>query len=432
MEIVSLYLLLPFFVLLAINASVAVALGLSSAIFLLFSGTRLPPLLIVTEMYDSIAKFALLALPMFVLTGELLNRFELTERLIALARIMVGWMRGGLAHVNVTASMLFAGISGSIFGDLASVGSIMIPSMIRERYPAGFSAAVTAASALIGAIIPPSTVMIIIGAHLGISIGGLFAAGIVPGLLIGVALMAVAFVASLRHGYGEIYLPSGAGEILEAVLRAAPVVTIPLFLIGGIVLGVFTPTEAGAAAVLYSLFLGLLYRKLSPRVLGTALAETVRISASALFIVSTAFVFSRILTFQRVPQELLNLLLTISENPVIAILILTGLLLVVGAFMDALANMIILGPLLMPVMVDGLGLHPLQFGIWLMVGLLLGLLTPPLGLCLFMVAPLANTSLMTVARAVLPFLAAEIVVLLGIAFWPGLTLFVPRVAGLIQ
>ena len=164
--------------------------------------------------------------------------------------------------------------------------------------------------------------------------------------------------------------------------------TIPLFLIGGIVLGVFTPTEAGAAAVLYSLFLGLLYRKLSPRVLGTALAETVRISASALFIVSTAFVFSRILTFQRVPQELLNLLLTISENPVIAILILTGLLLVVGAFMDALANMIILGPLLMPVMVDGLGLHPLQFGIWLMVGLLLGLLTPPLGLCLFMVAPL--------------------------------------------
>lgn len=432
MDTVSLYLFLPFLLLLLMNASVAIALGLSSAIFLLFSGTRLPPLLIVSEMYDSVAKFALLALPMFVLTGELLNRFELTGRLIAMARIMVGWMRGGLAHVNVTASMLFAGISGSIFGDLASVGSIMIPSMIRERYPPGFAAAITAASALIGAIIPPSTVMIIIGAHLGISIGGLFAAGIVPGLLIGAALMAVAYVASLRHGYGEIYHPSGAGEIGKALLSALPVLSIPVFLICGIVMGAFTPTEAGAAVAVYAMLLGLVYRKLTIRVLGAALAETVRISASALFIVATAFIFSRILTFQRVPQELLSFLLTISENPVILILIMTALLLLVGAFMDALANMIILGPLLMPVMVDGLGMHPFQFGIWLMIGLLLGLLTPPLGLCLFMVAPIANTRLMTVARAVVPFLAAEIVVLLCIAYVPALTLFLPRLTGLIQ
>lgn len=430
METVALYLLLPFAVMLLANIPVAVTLGLSSAIFLFFSGTRIPPVLLVSEMYDSVAKFVLLALPMFVLTGELLNRLDLTQRLIAFAQLLVGWIRGGLAHVNILASMLFAGISGSIFGDLASIGTIMIPSMIKERYPANFSAAVTASSALIGAIIPPSTIMIIIGAHLGISIGGLFAAGILPGILVGVALMIVAYITSRRHGYGELHVPSGPSEVVMTTLRALPVMTIPVFLIGGIIFGAYTPTEAGVAAVIYSLVLGLFYRKLNFPLLRDALVSTVRVTASALFIVSTAFVFSRILTFNRVPQALMDLLLAISDEPIIIILIMTLLLLIMGTFMDALANMIILGPLLMPLMVDNLGMHPLQFGIWLMVGLLLGLLTPPLGLCLYMVSPIARVSLISVTRAILPFLLAEIAVLLLIAFVPQITMEIPRLVGL--
>lgn len=431
MDIVGPYLLLPFLVLLVLNVPVVISLGLSSGIFLYLSGSRMPPLLIVTEMYDSVAKFALLALPMFVLAGELLNRFGLTDRLIAMAQLMVGWIRGGLAHVNIVASMLFAGVSGSIFGDLASIGTILIPSMVRERYGRAFSAAVTASSALIGAIIPPSTVMIILGAHLNLSISGLFAAGILPGILIGLALMLVAFIISWRRGYGEIHRPESAAASLRTVFAALPVLTVPVVLIGGIVGGVFTPTEAGAAAVAYSLVLGIAYRRLDLALLYTALRETVRITASALVIVSTAFVFSRILTFHRIPQELLNLLLSISENPLMLILLMTLVLLIVGTFMDALANMIIMGPLLMPVMVDGLGMHPIQFGIWLMISLLLGLLTPPLGLALFMVSPIAKVPVLQVAWAVLPFLLAQIVVLLGVALVPAITLAIPRMVGLL-
>ena len=430
MEVVGPYLLLPFFALLLLNVPVVVALGLSSAGFLILSGTRLPPLLLVTEMYDSVAKVTLLALPMFVLSGELLNRLGLTDRLIDVARLLVGWIRGGLAHVNIMASMLFAGVSGSIFGDLASIGTIMIPAMIRERYGAAFSAAVTASSALIGAIIPPSTIMVILGAHLNLSIGGLFAAGILPGLAIGLALMAVAFVQSWRRGYGEIQRFEGVGPAARTLGRALPVLTVPVFLIGGIVGGVFTPTEAGAAAVAYALVLGLVMRRLDLPLLRAALSETALVTASALVIVSAAFVFSRILTFHRIPQELLATLLSLSDQPMVLILLMTLVLLIVGTFMDALANMIIMGPLLMPVMVDGLGLHPLQFGIWLMIGLLLGLLTPPLGLALFMVAPVAKVPVLRVALAVAPFLAAQVAVLLAVAWVPALTLALPRWAGL--
>ncbi len=432
MDIVGPYLLLPFMVMLLANVPVTIALGLSSAVFLLFSGTRLPPILIVSEMYNSVSNFDLLALPMFVLVGELLNRFELTDRLIALARLLVGWIRGGLAHVNIVASMLFAGISGSVFGDLASIGTIMIPSMIRERYPKGFSAGLTASAALIGAIIPPSTVMIIIGAHLNLSIGALFAAGIIPGIIVGLALMIVAFFISWRHGYGEIYRPDGVAGAFKTVASALPVLTVPVFLIFGIVGGVFTPTEAGAGAVLYCLVLGLVYRRLTLDIIYQSLVQTVRVTASALVIVAAAFIFSRILTFHHIPQELLAALQQYGTSRVAIILLMTLVLLIVGTFMDALANMIIMGPLLMPLMVNGVGMHPIQFGIWLIVGLLLGLLTPPLGLCLFMVAPIAKIPLLRVAVSVLPFLAAQIVVLLLIAFVPWITLVVPRLAGFAQ
>lgn len=434
MEVIGPFLLLPFVVFLVLGIPVAVSIGLSCVSFLTLSGAPIPPLsLLATEMYDSVAKYALLALPMFVLTGELFNRLNLTDKLIDLARAMVGWLRGGLAHVNILTSMFFAGISGSIFGDIASIGTVLIPSMVRERYGRAFSAAVTASSSIIGAIIPPSTVMIIIGAHLDISVGGLFAAGMLPGILIGLALMITAFVISSLRGYGEMHRFDGPIALGISLAKAAPTLLIPVGLISGILLGIFTPTEGGAAAVIYTLVVGaVIYRNLTFDKIWAALRSTVVVTASALFIVSTAFVFSRIMTFHRVPQELLDLLLSISDERWLIILIVLVFFIIVGTFMDALANMIILGPLLYPVMVGGLGMHELQFGMMLIVGLLLGLLTPPLGICLFMVTPIARTTLGQTTAAVLPFLAAEFVVLLLIAYVPAVTLTIPRWVGFIS
>jgi len=434
MEVIGPFLLLPFAVFLVLGIPVAVSIGLSCVSFLTLSGAPIPPLsLLATEMYDSVAKYALLALPMFVLTGELFNRLNLTDKLIDLARAMVGWLRGGLAHVNILTSMFFAGISGSIFGDIASIGTVLIPSMVRERYGRAFSAAVTASSSIIGAIIPPSTVMIIIGAHLDISVGGLFAAGMLPGILIGLALMITAFVISSLRGYGEMHRFEGPIALGISLAKAAPTLLIPVGLISGILLGIFTPTEGGAAAVIYTLVVGaVVYRNLTFDKIWAALRSTVVVTASALFIVSTAFVFSRIMTFHRVPQELLDLLLSISDERWLIILIVLVFFIIVGTFMDALANMIILGPLLYPVMVGGLGMHELQFGMMLIVGLLLGLLTPPLGICLFMVTPIARTTLGQTTAAVLPFLAAEFVVLLLIAYVPAVTLTIPRWVGFIS
>jgi TRAP-type transport system large permease protein len=433
MEIVAPYLLIPFGALLILGIPVAFALGLACVIFLFFSGTTIPPLILVTEMYTAVNQFALLALPMFVLTGELLNRCDITEKLVEVARLMVGWLKGGLAHVNILTSMFFAGISGSVLADAASLGPILIPAMIRERYPPAFSAAVTAASAVIGAIIPPSTVAIIIGGQLQISIGGLFAGGIIPGVLIGLALMVTAGVISARRGYGDIHPFEGIIPMAKGSAKAAPALLIPFIILGGILGGIFTPTEAGAIAVLYTLIIGTFYyRTLDMRKLIDSMIGTAKVTASALVIVSTAIVFSRILTFFRIPQEILELLIAVSDNRVIMALILIGLFLVMGTFMDALANMIILGPLIMPVATaeTGLGMTDIQFGLFLMISLLLGLITPPLGLLLFITGPIAKESLEKVSLAVIPFLVAELVVLLMIVFIPSITMAIPRALGL--
>jgi tripartite ATP-independent transporter DctM subunit len=433
MEFVGPWLIAPFFVLLILGIPVAFSLGLASVFFIFLAPSPLPipPLIIVTEAYTGISQFALLALPMFVLTGELLNRADLTSKLVDVATHMVGWIKGGLAHVNIVTSMLFAGISGSVLADAASLGPILIPAMVREKYPRDFSAAVTASSAVIGAIIPPSTVMIIVGGQLGISIGGLFAGGIIPGILVGVFLMVVSYLMSWRRGYGEVHRFQGAGPAAKSAGNALPALLIPVLLIGGILTGWFTPTEAGAVAVLYSLVVGLFfYRTLNLTKVAQAMVSTARVTSSALIIVATAIVFSRILTFFQIPKELLDLILSISDNRIIIFLIIIVFFLIMGTFMDALANMIILGPLLMPVAVQGLGMEPIQFGLFLMVGLLLGLITPPLGLLLFITTPIARTTLERVSLAVLPFLAAEISVLLLITFVPGVTMWIPRAVGL--
>lgn len=433
MELVGLYLFLPLAVLIALGVPIAFSLALSCIVFLLFSGTRIPGLIIITEMYSAVDSLALFALPMFILAGEMLNRCNLTDRLIQVAQALVGWIRGGLAHASVVGSMFFAGISGSGIADAAALGPIMIPSMIKEGYSRAFAAAVVGAASVIGPIIPPSIPLVVIGSQLGISIGGLFAAGFLPGVLIGIALMLTGYVMCRIKGFGHRRPFPGLKNVFFITIAAAPVLVIPFMILGGILSGIFSPTEAGAVTALYTVVIGaLLYRTLTLRKFGDALLSTAKITASCLIIVAPAVVYGRILTYHQFPQQLLTLMLELTDNRALLLFAIIALFVFVGLFMDALANMIILGPLIYPICVTGLGMHPIQFGVFLMVGLLIGLLTPPVGLALFVVAPIARASLERVSWAVLPFVGAIFVVLLLIAFVPELTLAVPRMGGLVK
>ena len=440
MEVVAFYLLIPLFVLLMLGVPIAFSLGLSCTLFLVLINIpalqlvprAIPMNVLVSEMYGGVSQFALLALPMFVLSGELMYRFLIIERLIDLSRKMVGWVPGGLAHVTIIASTLFAFITGSALATAASIGPTMIPAMIREKYPSDLAGAVVAAAAILGPIIPPSTPMIIVGSQLGISIGGMFAAGVVPGLLIAAAMMVLVFFMSRRRKYGERRPFQGLRPLAQSTFRAVPAMTVPLVLLVGIVGGVFTPTEAGAITVFYALLLGFAYfRTADGGKIMEALGNTAKVTASVLLIIATALVFNRIMTYFRVPQTLLELVLSLSSDPLVIGIILIAFLLAIGTFMDELSSMIILGPLLMPVCTspEGLGMHPIQYGLFLMTGILLGLLTPPLSLLLNVAAPIAGVSIERLSITVLPFFAVQVGILFVMAFYPPLTMWLPRLLG---
>ena len=440
MEVVALYLLLPLFILLAIGVPIAFSLGLSCTFLLVLINIpalelvprAIPMNVLISEMYGGVNQFALLALPMFVLSGELMYRFLIIDRLINLSREMVGWVPGGLAHVTIVASTLFAFVTGSALATAASIGPTMIPAMIREKYPNDFAAAIVAAAAVLGPIIPPSTPMIIVGSQLGISIGGMFAAGVVPGLLIAAAMMGLAFIVSRRREYGERHPFKGIRPLARSALRAVPTMSVPLVLLLGIVGGVFTPTEAGAVTVFYALLLGFAYfRTADGGKVREALRNTAKVTASVLLIIATALVFNRIMTYFLVPQKLLELILSLSSDPFVIGLVLIAFLLALGTFMDELSNMIILGPLLMPVCTspEGLGMHPIQYGLFLMTAILLGLLTPPLSLLLNLAAPIARVSIERLSITVLPFFAVQVGILLLMAFYPPVTMWLPRLLG---
>lgn len=433
MELILLYLLLPFMILLLLGVPIAFSLTLACSAFLALSGTRIPPMMLANDLYGAVDSYTLLALPTFVMAGELLNRCDLTDKLIDLARLLVGWIRGGLAHVTVVAAMFFAGITGSALADAASIGPIMIPGMIKERYPREIAAAVVASASIIGAIIPPSIPLVIIGGQLEISVGGLLIAGVVPGIMIGLILMGVCYVGARWKGYGAIHHFEGLRPLLDSLIDAGPALVIPSLILGGMMLGIFSPTEAGTVAVLYTLLIGrFYYRTLTWGRLWGALGGTVRVTAASLLIVAAAVVFGHIITFYQVPQQVLGAMTSISGSWSFLLMMVILLFVVVGMFMDPVANMIILGPLLYPICVHGLGMHPIQFGVFLMLGLLLGVLHPPIGLVLFIVAPIARVTLERVSLAVLPFLALEMIVLVLIGTFPEITLALPRLAGFVH
>jgi tripartite ATP-independent transporter DctM subunit len=370
-----------------------------------------------------------LALPFFLLAGDIMNKVGLTGRLINFSDIFFGRFRGGLAQVNIVSSIIFGGMSGAAMADMAALGSIFIPSMTKEGYDKNFSTAVTVASSIISPIIPPSIIMVIYGSLMGVSIAGLFAAGIVPGLMIGISLMIITRIISGRRNYPKHTERVTLSRLYRSTKGAIWALLMPVIILGGILGGFVTPTEAAAVAVGYAIFLGfVVYRNISIKDLYKLLFNGSMMMGIISLIMCSATVVAWILTNERIPEMVAELFLSITENKYLILLMINILLIAVGMFMDMTVSLIILSPILAPLAID-LGMHPLHFGIMMCINLNIALMTPPMGGCLFMAMVISRLSLVQIVKALWPFIVVEIFVLFLIIYIPGLTMFVPRLLG---
>lgn len=381
------------------------------------------------QMYSALDKFPLVAVPLFLLAGELMNLGAVTERLLELSRELVGRVRGGLAHITVMMSMLFASLNGSAVASTATIGGIMIPAMKKAGYSASFSASVTAVSSTIGGIIPPSIAVILFASVTNKSVGKLFSAGILPGILVGLLFMAVSYVISVRENYEKYEMPFRVAELGRVFLRSVLALMLPLILYFGIVGGVFTPTEAGAVVCFLAFLVGkYVYKALTWKNLCEALSRTVRLTAAIFIIIAAAGPFSWLLTRLGALQGLENWLVGYGDDKVLFLLAFLAVILVAGMLADIVANLVILGPSLLAA-AEKVGISDTQASMVICVGFLLGTVTPPVGICFFTAARIAEEKLEKVAFALLPFIAAEVLLLILILLVPGLTGFIPELAG---
>ncbi|MDP2081287.1 MAG: TRAP transporter large permease [Pseudotabrizicola sp.] len=408
---------------LAIGLPVAVTLGLSSMAYLLFAD--IPLVVIPQKMYAGMDSFVLLCIPGFILAGNLMNSGGITERIIRFANALVGWMRGGLAQANIAASMLFGGISGTAVADVASVGGMMIPGMKKAGYPGDFAAAVTAASSTVGPMIPPSVPMIIVGSLSGLSVGKLFLAGAVPGLLMGMAMMAVTyFIARKKNFPRESW--KGMGELFRSFTGAVWALAMTVLIVGGLLIGVTTPTETAVVACLYAMLVGLfVYRELPVARIPKIIVDSAVSSAGILVLVGTANVFGWILVAERIPQTLADGVLSFTDNKFVVILLINLLLLFVGMFMETIAALIILFVPLQALAM-AVGIDPLHFACFAVLNLMIGLTTPPVGVCLFVASNIARLPLSPVIRAITPYIITNMIVLLMVSYFPLLSTWLPN------
>ncbi len=415
-------LLTTFFVTLALGVPVAVCLGLASLAYILTAG--LPVVIIPQRMYAGMDVFVLLCIPGFILAGNLMNFGGITERIIRLANAMVGWMRGGLAMANVADSMMFGGVSGTAVADVAATGGVMIPGMKKSGYPGDFAAAITAASATVGPMLPPSVPMIIVGALSGISVGQLFLAGAVPGVLMGIGMAITCYILAVRRNYPRQQW-QGFGELIAAFLAAFWALAMTGLIIGGLLTGIATPTETAIVACLYAFVVGaFVYRELPIRAVPRIVVNSAISSAGILALVGFANVFGSILASERIPQMLVSTVLAITDNPILVILLINVLLLTIGMFMETIAALIILFVPLLG-LATSVGIEPLHFATFAVLNLMIGLTTPPVGVCLFVACNIAREPLAKVISAVIPFLISNIVVLLLVSYYPPFATWLP-------
>jgi len=413
-----------FLFLIIVRIPVAFALAIACLpIFIL--EPRLTPILLLQEMFKSYNSFVLLAVPFFLLAANLMNAAGITDRLIRLARAMVGHLPGGLGHVNVVVSMFFAGISGSSTADAAGIGSLLIPQMKKEGFSSSFAVAVTACSAVMGVIIPPSILMVVWGGLMSVSIGGLFLAGVIPGILIAGAQMLTVYVYAKRHGMG-LHKRATLAELVVAIGSAFLALMTPVLIVGGIVGGFFTPTEASVVAAIYALVLGtMVYRSVGLKKFGFVLYDTGRFAAISLFCIGTASAFGWLLAYFKIPAALVEVVQTMNLGVTELGLVVAISFLVIGCFIDAIPAIIILGTVLWPV-TQAVGMHPIHFAILGVISLAFGLVTPPYGLCLLISCAIGEISVKKAIRDVAIILSPMLVILGLIIFFPTIVLWLPR------
>ncbi|MEM5475673.1 TRAP transporter large permease [Pacificibacter sp. AS14] len=413
-----------FIFLVAMRIPVAFALAIATVPIVVLE-LRLTPFIVLDRMFQSYNSFILLAVPFFLLAANLMNSGKVTDKLIELSRVLTGWMPGGLGHVNVAVSMLFAGISGSSTADAAGCGKILIPAMIKEGYDRRFAIAITACSSVMGVIIPPSILMIVWGGVMQTSVGALFLAGAIPGIMIGLALMATVYGYAKVYNYPIIGKPTLC-DIWKAFKGAFLAMLTPVFVIGGIVGGIVTPTESAIIAAGYSLFLGMfVYRTVSVKDLGHIFYDTGRFASISLFAIGSASAFGWLLAFYHVPQLVVDAMTSLDFGPFGTALVIAGLFLFFGLFIDAIPTIIILGTVLLPV-ATAADIHPVVFAIIGIVSLAFGLVTPPYGLCLLISASIGGMNVVQVMKEVCIILLPMLVILLLIIIFPNIALWLPQ------
>lgn len=404
------------------------AIGLISIVVLIMTRglTNVPLDMIATKLAFSANNFTLLAIPFFLLAGKLMNTGSITMRIFRFCNTLIGWIPGGLGHANVLASIVFAGMSGSAVADAAGLGTIEIKAMEKEGFDTDFSAAVTAASSTIGPIIPPSIPLIVFGVSAGsVSIAKLLIGGVLPGLLVGICLSVMVYIFAVKRKYPRSKFPTGR-KLWEDFRHAFWPLLTPVILIGGILSGIFTPTEGAAVASLYAFVLTMfIYREISWKDFALILRDTAKESASIMFIVCASSLYGYLLTRTQLPTLFMNMIFTVTESKIVILLLLNVFFLVIGCFMETNAALIILVPILAP-MATALNIDMLHLGVMIVLNLMIGLLTPPVGMCLYATAKVANIPLDRMIKAMAPFYIPLVIALLLVTFCPGIVTWLPN------
>lgn len=408
------------FLLMFIGVPIALSLGLASLVTMVFA-TNSSPSVIIQKAFTSLDSFPLMAIPFFILAGVLMSHGGISKRLLNLSTAMIGFISGGLAMVTVLASMFFAAISGSGPATVAAIGSFMIPSMKEQKYNGGFAAAITASAGSIGVLIPPSIPFVMYGVVGTVSIGSMFLAGIIPGLILGIALMISSYITAKKNGYeGTGEVPSFK-DVLKAVNEAKLALLIPVIILGGIYGGFFSPTESAAVASVYALVIGVfVYKELDWKSVYESFSSAALTNAATVIIIGFSISFAYLMTRERIPVIVADFIVSISDSPIVIILVINLFLLVVGMFIDTISAIVILTPILLPV-VTTIGIDPIHFGVILVMNLAIGFVTPPLGVNLFVASTVGKVPFESIVKAMMPILITMLLALLIVIYFPPLS-----------
>jgi len=413
------------FVCLLIGVPIAISLGVSALVAIYF-GSTLPLQIITQKAFTSLDSFPLLAIPFFMLAGILMGKGGVSKRLLNMAAAMVGWMIGGLSMVTIVACMFFAAISGSGPATVAAIGGFMIPAMREKGYEGGFAASVAASAGSIGVIVPPSIPFVLFGVIGGVSVGDMFLAGIIPGVVIGIGLMLTAYFIAKKRGYKpDTSVTFSFKDVWKTTFDAKWALLIPVIILGGIYGGIFSPTEAAVVAVVYAFIIGMfVYKELTWKSFYESCRETVVINATTMIIIGLSVSFAYFMTLEKIPDDISTFLTELSANPIVILLAINVFLLIVGMFIDTISALVVLTPILLPIVVS-VGVDPIHFGVILVANLAIGFITPPLGVNLFVASSVGNVKFEKIVMAIIPFLVSMLICLLVITFIPSMSLWLP-------